>query len=118
MVLSWRPYITSSVNYTPHHFLQDCSDVKAVVGEIRRLELYVIDVDTLQAYLVVDKNVVDEVSIIDIPFILMSAFFVYNICYPKGCNNFYSFLEIVVLNHSAENASPTVKHLLSKINVH
>lgn len=92
-----------------------------MVAENRRLEPYVVitlDEDAFQAYLIVDKDVVDEVSIIDIPFILMSAFFVYNICYPKGCNNFYTFLEIVVLKYSAEKASPTVKHLLSKISVH
>ena len=34
--------------------------------------------------LVVDKKVVDEVVFDDIPFILLAAFFVYNICFPNG----------------------------------
>ena len=42
----------------------------------------------------------------------------YNICYPKGCNNFYPFLEIVVLKFSPEKASPSVKYLLAKISAH
>ena len=92
-----------------------------MVAENRKLEPYVvitIDEDTMEGYLIVDKDIVDQVPIMDLPFILMSAFFVYNICYPKGCNNFYTFLEIVILKYSAEKASPTIKHLLLKINVH
>ena len=76
----------------------------------------VVGEDNLQAYLVVDSHVIDEVPIDDLPFALMAAYFVFNICYPKGCNNFYSFLEILVLNYSPEKASPSVKHLLAKIN--
>ena len=68
-----------------------------------------------EAYLVVDKRIIDQVEIGDIPFVLMAAFFVYNICYPKGCSNFYSFLEIIALKYSPEKASPTVKYFLSRI---
>jgi len=73
---------------------------------------------SLQSYLIVDKHVIDEIDFVDIPFALMAAFFVYNICYPKGCTNFYTFLEIVVLKYSAEKAPPSVKFLLSKISAH
>ena len=59
-----------------------------------RLEPYiaVIGKESLEAYLVVDGTVVDEVPIDNSPFVLMAAFFVYNICYPKGCNNFLKCL--------------------------
>lgn len=49
-----------------------------------------------EAYFIVDKRVIDQVEVIDIPCALMAAFFVYNICYPKGCANLYTFLEITV----------------------
>ena len=49
--------------------------------------ILVVGQEAVQAYLVVDKKVVDDVSFEDIPYILMAAFFVYNICYPKGCIN-------------------------------
>ena len=62
-----------------------------------------------------DKKVVDDVSFEDIPYILMSVFFV---CYPKECINLYSFLEVVLLKFRSDKASPTVKHLLAKLNVH
>ena len=71
--------------------------------------------DDLEAHLVVDKRVIDRVPVDNLPFVLLSAFFVFNICYPKGCNNFYSMLEILTLKYSSEKASPSVKHLLPKI---
>ena len=80
--------------------------------------ILVVGLEAIQAYLVVDKKVVDDVSFEDIPYILMAAFFVYNICYPKGCINLYSFLEVVLLKFRSDKASPTVKHLLAKLNVH
>lgn len=85
-----------------------------------RLEPYiaVIGKESLEAYLVVDGTVVDEIPIDNLPFVLMAAFFVYNICYPKGCNNFYSFLEVSMSKYSAENASPSVSHLLAKLSAH
>ncbi len=91
-----------------------------MVSENSKLEPYIVVIgkDTPQAYLVVDNHIVNEVPIADVPFALMAAYFVFNICYPKGCNNLYSFLEVVVLNYSAEKASPSVKYFLAKINVH
>ena len=65
-----------------------------------------------------DKKVVDDASFEDIPYILMAVFFIYNICYPKGCINLYSFLEVVLLKFRSDKASLTVKHLLAKLNVH
>ena len=61
-----------------------------------------------QAFLVVDKHIVCEVpDLLDIPFILMAASFVFNIHYTQGCNNFYSYLEVVTLNFPGDKASPT-----------
>ena len=68
-----------------------------------------------QAFAIVDKKVLFMVKFEDIPFILMSLFFVFNVCYPRGCTNFYSFMEIVTLNYPIDKASPTVKHFLSSI---
>lgn len=53
----------------------------------------VITAEDREAVLVVDKQVIDKLDIINIPFALMAAFFVFNICYPKGCSTFYSFLK-------------------------
>ena len=63
--------------------------------------------DPTQAFLVVDCQVVMEVNIEDIPLALMSAF---NIHYPKGCSNFYAFMEVYTLGFPMSKASPTVRH--------
>ena len=69
-----------------------------------------------QTFLVVDKTIVCEMEVPnDIPFILMAAFFVFNICYPKGCSNLFSFMEILTLNYPSDRASATVKHFLSSL---
>ena len=68
-----------------------------------------------QAFLVVDREIVTEVNIEDIPFTLMSSFFVFNIHYPKGCNNFYAFMEVYTLGFLLSKASPTVKHFATAL---
>ena len=69
-----------------------------------------------QAFLVVDKSIINEVKDFnDIPFLLLSAYFVFNIKYPAGCNNFFSFLEILLLKFSTKKASLTVKHFFPSI---
>lgn len=83
-----------------------------------RLEPYILVTDhenTIKATLIVDKRVIDDVSGKRLPFALMSSFFVFNICYPKGCNNFYSMLEVLLLNFSCEKLTTTCKNLLPKI---
>ena len=67
------------------------------------------------AHLVVDCNIVSEVDISDIPVTLMAAFFVFNICYPIGCCNFYSIMEIMIMNYPIAKSSSSVKHLYSSL---
>lgn len=68
-----------------------------------------------QAFLVTDCQVVSEVNIMDIPLILMAAFFIFNICYPPGCGNFYAFLEVYTLGFDLSKASTTVRHFVSSL---
>ena len=72
--------------------------------------------DAKQSFLVVDKKILCEIEFEGIPFCLMAAFFVFNIFYPRGCSNFYSFMEIMTLEFPLEKASATVKHFIASIN--
>ena len=68
-----------------------------------------------QAFLVVDKSIINEVKDFkDIPFILLSAYFVSYIKYPAGCK-FFFFFRNFVLKFSTKKASLTVKHFFSSI---
>ena len=55
----------------------------SVAEHVQQLQPYILVVgqEAIQAYLVVDKKVVDDVSFDDIPYILMVAFFVYRGCF-------------------------------------
>ncbi len=68
-----------------------------------------------QAFLVTDQRVILEVNLVDIPLILMSAFFIYNICYPIGCYNFYAFLEVFTLGFDLSKASPSIRHFVASL---
>ena len=71
--------------------------------------------DSSQMFLVVDKVIVTELkNKFDLLFTLLSSFYVFNICYPRGCNNFFSFLEIKVLAHNTKINS-TVSLFISRI---
>ena len=56
--------------------MQGCTDVREVVAQNQRLEPYVVIIgkETVEAYLVVEKHIIDKFCIIDIPFALMAAF--------------------------------------------
>ena len=47
-----------------------------------------------------------------VPIVLLSSFFVFNIKYPKCCTNFYTFLELTLLdkNASREQLATTVSN--------
>lgn len=96
---------------------QGCTSVTEIASCNENLVPYVLIIgdldDPTQAYLVVDRQVVTEVDIINIPLVLMSAFFIFNIRYPKGCSNFYTFMEAYTLGFSLAKASTTVKHFVA-----
>ena len=56
-------------------------------------EPYVIVVLTLeQLLLVIEKEVIAKINDVEeVLFTLLSSFFVFNLCYPVGCTNFYLF---------------------------
>ena len=87
--------------------------------ERQQAEPYIIVVGTMgdpsQAFLVVDCHVIGEVELNKIPLVLLGAYFVFNICYCKGCNNMFSYLEVLCLDANASKISPTVKHLITSM---
>lgn len=61
--------------------------VVVVVGDHR---------DAQQAFLISENKTVCEITVSDIPIFLLATYYVFNMCYPKGCNNFYTFLEVAL----------------------
>ena len=71
--------------------------------------------DQDQAFLVIDAKVIMEVRIPMIPLLLMASFFVFAICYTPTCSNFYSFMEVIVMNYPIDKAPASVKHLYTSL---
>ena len=92
-------------------------NVTEVAANHSNLAPYILSVgyvkEATQSFLVVDKQVIMEVKTCDIPLVLMSAFFIFNIHYPQGCTNLYSFMEVFALGFSSAKVSPTVKHFMA-----
>ena len=61
-----------------------------LIGSIKKVE---------QTMLVVDRTIIYVIDIKDVVFALLSCYFVFNICYPKGTSNLFQFLEVVLLDH-------------------
>lgn len=70
-----------------------------VVGDYREPE---------QAFLVSENKTVCEINTSDIPIYLLAMFYVYNMCYPKGCTNFYAFLELTLFKLTVQVPSSVI----------
>ena len=69
-----------------------------------------------QAFLVVDGQVLCEImNTFDIPLAILSAFYVFNICYPRGCYNLFCFLETQLLGINPQKIPSSVSHFISRI---
>jgi len=48
--------------------------------------------NVVQTMIVCEGKIMYDISADTIPVSLLSFYYVYNFCYPKGCNNFYTFI--------------------------
>ena len=71
--------------------------------------------DEEEIMLVIDTHIVMNVVTEHVPLSLMSAFFVFNVCYPNGCTNFFSLMEVFALDFTLKQTVSSVKHLLSSL---
>lgn len=95
---------------------QGCTNISAVVSANTNGTPYISLSGYTQPFLIVDRTIVCEEPLFnDIPFTLMSAFFLFSRCYPKGCTNLFSFMEIISLKNPSDRASATVKHFLTSL---
>ena len=71
------------------------------------------DMDTRkQIFLITDNEVITEITMIPPPLALLSAYYSFNIQYPKGCINFYSLMEVLFIKKGRSSINASVKHVL------
>ena len=72
------------------------TDGTKLIAQNNQSEPYVIVVGSNknpeQAFLVMNRKILTEINREEIPVYLIAVFYVFNSCYPAGCNNFYCFL--------------------------
>ena len=102
--------------------MQETCDISEAVQTKKQSEPYILlhgdYKDPSQAFLITDCHAVCEIEVKDIPVTLLCAFFVFNICYTKGCVNVYKFLEHSVLSMAHKKLPPTVDHFLASLHSH
>ena len=99
-----------------HLFLQDTTDETEIIESKDQLEPYILVLED-RALLVVDNHVIGEVESQDYAIALLSSYFVFHICYMNGCSNYFSFLEVSLLD-GKNNIPITVDHLFSAVKSH
>ena len=68
-----------------------------------------------QAFLACEKKIICEIPTKEIPISLLAPYYIFNMCYPKGCNNFFSFIEIGLFNINVKNVPYTVGTFLTRL---
>ena len=68
-----------------------------------------------QAVLIAEKSVLCKFNVQEVPMVLLSAFYVFNIHYPEGCSNFYSALEAILLQQKIPPRKPRLAAILSRL---
>ena len=75
--------------------IQGATNVESIAQMKKQLQPYLLVTGDInepdQVFLVVDCQVIGEVELKNLTLVLLAAYFVYNICYAKGCNNFFLF---------------------------
>jgi len=71
-----------------------------------------------QSFLIIDCEMVNEIDIQDVPLALLSCFFVFNICYTRGCGNVYTFLEHALFSLHHKKFPPSIDHFLAALHAH
>lgn len=66
------------------------------------------------AYIAVEGHILCKVPVKQLPFMLLFVYYVFNLKYPSGCSNFYSFLEYLFLGVTPPKRSK-LQHFLTSI---
>ena len=88
MYIIWYILIVCFINF------QDTRTPQDVATDKSQSEPYLIVLNS-QVFLVVDNDIVFELQPEDSALGLLSSFFIFNICYTKGCSSFFNALEFL-----------------------
>ena len=79
-----------------------------IIGEYR---------NPIQAFLVCEKTIICEITTQELPIYLLASYYIFNMCYPKGCNNFYAFIEEGIFDLKVKNSVGTCLTRLNALKI-
>ena len=68
-----------------------------------------------ELYLVIEKTVICKVPASAAPLALLSAYYCFNLHYTLGCNNLYSFFEVVFLGRKRPAKKTQLAYVLAQL---
>ena len=71
--------------------------------------------DLKDAFLVVEKQIICKIPLREVPLALLSAFFSFNMHYPQGCTNFYTFFECFFMGKKTPSKKTRLASMLARI---
>lgn len=69
-----------------------------------------------QVFLCIDGKLVTEVTLENSVLVLLCSFYIFNICYPKGCVSTFNFLEFLYFDTCIDKCANSVKQFFTHIN--
>ena len=69
-----------------------------------------------QCFLIIEQQIITDIQK-NAALVLIAAYYVYNLKFPKGWTNFYTLLEVLFLRKPSAAPNASVKHLLSSLNL-
>lgn len=69
----------------------------------------------MDAFLVVEKKILTKVPAKELPLALLSAFYTFNMHYPQGCTNLYSFLECFFMSKKTLHRKTRLSSFIARV---
>ena len=101
------------------YFCVQGSDISSMVSQCLPQPMVIIIGqyrDPIQAFLVYQRKIVCEIPTKDIPISVLLPYYIINMYYTKGSNNFYTFIQAGIFNKNVTNLSLIVGATLTRLN--
>ena len=71
-----------------------------------------------QGFLIVDCMVVFEIELQRMPLYILASYFVFNIEYPRGLHNLFTYLEIELMGANPNKVAASIKYFITAVEQH
>ena len=77
--------------------IQETESIRNAAENVPTSQPTIVVQKNMEAFLIIEKLPICKVPLGDLPLTLLAAFYTFNLHYPEGCSNLYSFFEKILL---------------------